>query len=172
MVTPGGPGTHLWGKESHRASGLRRRCREHRPLRGFLKRGRRVPLRIGTRSPKALRSVRRRALLDLCRNAVLGSTGRRCFSRSAKASRRDLGNPACCPWRAGRGRPRSLDRTERACRAGVSCCGTLTVPRKVTNRPRTDAERMASSAELNTTETLFPGTELRLIYDLVSSKNL
>jgi hypothetical protein len=27
-------------------------------------------------------------------------------------------------------------------------------------------------AELNTTETLFPGTELRLIYDLVSSKNL
>ena len=26
-------------------------------------------------------------------------------------------------------------------------------------------------AELNTTETLFPGTELRLIYDLVSSKN-
>jgi hypothetical protein len=26
--------------------------------------------------------------------------------------------------------------------------------------------------ELNTTETLFPGTELRLIYDLVSSKNL
>ena len=27
-------------------------------------------------------------------------------------------------------------------------------------------------AELNTTETLFPGTELRLIYDLVSPKNL
>ena len=27
-------------------------------------------------------------------------------------------------------------------------------------------------AELNTTESLFPGTELRLIYDLVSSKNL
>jgi hypothetical protein len=27
-------------------------------------------------------------------------------------------------------------------------------------------------AEFNTTETLFPGTELRLIYDLVSSKNL
>ena len=27
-------------------------------------------------------------------------------------------------------------------------------------------------AELNTTETLFPGTELRLIYDLVSSQNL
>jgi hypothetical protein len=27
-------------------------------------------------------------------------------------------------------------------------------------------------AELNTTETQFPGTELRLIYDLVSSKNL
>ena len=26
--------------------------------------------------------------------------------------------------------------------------------------------------ELNTTKTLFPGTELRLIYDLVSSKNL
>jgi hypothetical protein len=29
-----------------------------------------------------------------------------------------------------------------------------------------------SDSELNTTETLFPGTELRLIYDLVSSKNL
>jgi hypothetical protein len=27
-------------------------------------------------------------------------------------------------------------------------------------------------AELNATETLFPGTELRLIYDLVSSQNL
>jgi hypothetical protein len=27
-------------------------------------------------------------------------------------------------------------------------------------------------AELNTTETLFPGTALRSIYDLVSSKNL
>jgi transposase-like protein len=27
-------------------------------------------------------------------------------------------------------------------------------------------------AEINATETLFPGTELRLIYDLVSSQNL
>jgi hypothetical protein len=32
--------------------------------------------------------------------------------------------------------------------------------------------RGAPCAELNTTETLFPGTKLRLIYDLVSSKNL
>jgi hypothetical protein len=39
-------------------------------------------------------------------------------------------------------------------------------PQANTHHPSTPAR------QLNTTETLFPGTELRLIYDFVSSKDL